>query len=129
MPYRNAQGSGTLSTAGGLLFHGEPDGTIQALDARTGNQLWSWQTGYGADGPVMTYQLDGQQYVAIAAGGISLAIGDQNGDAVWTFTLNGKLSPFPAPKAPSRLPGLRVRSRRRAPRACWTFRSMRRASR
>jgi len=100
MPYRNAQGSGTLSTAGGLLFHGEPDGTIQALDARTGNQLWSWQTGYGADGPVMTYQLDGQQYVAIAAGGISLAMGDQNGDAVWTFTLNGKLSPFPAPKAP-----------------------------
>jgi plastocyanin len=48
----------------------------------------------------MTYELDGQQYVALATGGISLAMGDQNGDAVWAFTLNGKLSPFPAPKAP-----------------------------
>src|SRR5207248_2179021 len=66
MPYRNAQGSGTLSTAGGLLFHGEPDGNLLALDARTGDELWRWQTGFGADGPVMTYQLDGQQYVAIA---------------------------------------------------------------
>ena len=101
MPYRIGQGSGTLPTAGGLLFHGEPDGNFLALDARTGNELWRWQTGYGADAPAVTYELDGQQYVAIATGGVSLIQSSQNGDAVWAFTVNGKLSPFAAPPAPA----------------------------
>jgi alcohol dehydrogenase (cytochrome c) len=100
MPYRIGQGSGTLSTAGGLLFHGDPDGNVLALDAQTGNELWRWQAGYGADAPAITYSLDGQQYVAIAAGGVLTAVGSQNGDAVWGFTLDGSLSPFAAPKPP-----------------------------
>jgi alcohol dehydrogenase (cytochrome c) len=101
MPYRIGQGSGTLSTAGGLLFHGDPDGNVLALDARTGNELWRWQAGYGADAPAITYALDGQQYVAIATGGVLTAVGSQNGDAVWAFTLDGSLSPFAAPKPPA----------------------------
>jgi quinohemoprotein ethanol dehydrogenase len=100
MPYRIGQGSGTLSTAGGLLFHGEPDGNVLALNAQTGDELWRWQAGYGADAPAVTYELDGQQYVAIAAGGVTLAVGSQNGDAVWAFALDGKLAPFSAPKTP-----------------------------
>src|ERR1700721_1847661 len=51
MPYSIGQGSGTLATAGGLLFHGEPDGKVQAYDAKTGARLWQWQTGAGADAP------------------------------------------------------------------------------
>jgi glucose dehydrogenase/plastocyanin len=100
MPYRIGQGSGSLATAGGLLFHGEPDGNFLALDARTGDELWRWQTGYGADAPAVTYELDGQQYIAIAAGGISLAVGSANGDAVWAFAVDGKLAPFSTPKPP-----------------------------
>jgi quinohemoprotein ethanol dehydrogenase len=101
MPYAIGQGSGTLSTAGGLLFHGEPDGNFLALDARTGDELWRWQTGYGADAPAITYELDGQQYVVIAAGGVTTLQGSENGDAVWAFTLKGKLQPFQAPKPPA----------------------------
>jgi alcohol dehydrogenase (cytochrome c) len=84
-----------------LLFHGEPDGNVLALNARTGDELWRWQTGAGADAPAVTYELDGQQYVAIATGGVLTALASQNGDAVWAFAVDGKLAPFAAPKPPA----------------------------
>src|SRR5215470_10792398 len=65
-PYSIGQGSGALATAGDLVFHGEPDGQFQAYDARSGELLWQWQTGAGADAPAITYEIDGMQYVAIA---------------------------------------------------------------
>jgi len=49
--------------------------------------------------------LDGVQYVTIAAGGLSLGSNSQRGDMIWTFTLNGKMRPFPAPKPPSSVTG------------------------
>lgn len=104
MPYSIGQGSGTLATAGGLLFHGEPDGNIQAYDAKTGARLWQWQTGAGADAPAITYEIDGVQYVAIASGGVSIQTSSANGDMVWAFSLDGspgnRLGEFPAPKPP-----------------------------
>ena len=104
-PYSLHQGSGTLSTAGGVLFHGEPDGNFQALDARTGNELWHWQTGAGADAPAISYEVNGQQYVAIAAGGVATQTVSANGDMIWAFSLNGspggRLQPFPAPPPPA----------------------------
>jgi alcohol dehydrogenase (cytochrome c) len=103
--YSLNQGSGTLSTAGGVLFHGEPDGNFQALDAKTGDVLWEWQTGAGADAPAMTYSIDGQQYVAIASGGVGTQTTSANGDMIWAFTLNGspndRLQPMPAPTPPA----------------------------
>jgi alcohol dehydrogenase (cytochrome c) len=105
MPYSLNQGSGTLSTAGGLLFHGEPDGNFLALDAKTGNELFRWQTGAGADAPAITYQINGQQYVAIAVGGVATQTTSANGDMIWAFTLNGspngRLQPFAAPQPPA----------------------------
>jgi quinohemoprotein ethanol dehydrogenase len=104
MPYSLNQGSGTLSTAGGLLFHGEPDGNFQAYDAKTGDLLWQWQTGAGADAPASTYTIDGQQFVAIASGGVSTQTTSTNGDMVWAFSLNGspggRLQQLAAPKPP-----------------------------
>ena len=104
-PYSIGQGSGTLATAGGLLFHGEPDGEFQAYDAKTGTRLWQWQTGAGADAPAVTYQIDGVQYVAIASGGVSIQTSSANGDMVWAFSLNGspgdRLAEFEAPKPPA----------------------------
>lgn len=61
-------GGGTMTTAGGLVFHGEIDGEFRALDASTGKSLWSFQTGSGISAAPMTYVLDGKQYVAVVSG-------------------------------------------------------------
>jgi quinohemoprotein ethanol dehydrogenase len=99
MTYAISAGSGSMVTAGGVLFHGEPDGNMQAYDARTGDLLWQFQTGFGADGAVVSYEIDGEQYVAIPTGGTSLAL-SARGDAVWAFKLGGKLAPLNAPQPP-----------------------------
>jgi alcohol dehydrogenase (cytochrome c) len=99
MPYNIGIGSGAMSTASGLLFHGEPDGNIVAYDAATGDELWRFQTGMPAEAPVMTYEVDGEQYVAIATGGSTQAWA--KGDGLWAFKLNGGLQPWPTgPKPP-----------------------------
>jgi alcohol dehydrogenase (cytochrome c) len=60
--------SGVLTTATDLLFTGGREGYFHALDARTGAMLWKVSLGgQVASGP-MTYQVDGKQYVAVAAG-------------------------------------------------------------
>ncbi|MDE2474574.1 MAG: PQQ-binding-like beta-propeller repeat protein, partial [Alphaproteobacteria bacterium] len=104
LPYSIGQGSGALATASGLVFHGQPDGNFQAYDARSGDLLWQWQTGAGADAPAITYQIDGQQYVAIAAGGVAIQTTSANSDMIWAFSLNGspggRLQPFDPPPPP-----------------------------
>lgn len=63
-----------LSTAGDLVFTGDPEGNFFALDARTGEKLWSFQTGSGLRGSPITYSVKGRQYVATPSGwGSSLA--------------------------------------------------------
>jgi alcohol dehydrogenase (cytochrome c) len=108
-PYSIGQGSGALVTASDLLFHGEPDGNVQAHDAKTGELLWQWQTGAGADAPAITYEIDGTQYVAIAAGGVSIQTTSANSDMIWVFSLNGtpgdRLKPFDPPKPPENVVG------------------------
>ena len=61
-------GTGTMTTAGGLLFYGEQQGLFHAADARTGKILWTARTGGRVRAPPVTWELDGRQYVAIAAG-------------------------------------------------------------
>jgi alcohol dehydrogenase (cytochrome c) len=57
-----------LATAGGLVFAGEPTGEFNALDARTGEQLWQFQCGSGHHSSPTTYSVGGQQYVAVPSG-------------------------------------------------------------
>ena len=59
---------GTLSTATGLVFVGEDSGRLMAVDATTGAPLWHFQTNQMWRASPMTYQFDGRQYVAVAAG-------------------------------------------------------------
>ncbi|MDQ3812001.1 MAG: PQQ-dependent dehydrogenase, methanol/ethanol family [Chloroflexota bacterium] len=87
---------GSLATAGGLVFAGEGNGNLDAYDARTGARLWQFQTGAGANAPPVTYELDGQQYVAIASGG-NFQLNFPRGDTLWVFSLNGGLGPVAAP--------------------------------
>jgi PQQ-dependent dehydrogenase (methanol/ethanol family) len=97
--YPMGVGSGLLSTAAGLIFHGESDGRIVAYDIVNGSELWSFQTGAGADAPVIAYAVGGQEYVAILSGGNSFQL-SQRGDNLWAFKLGGTLPPAPAPAAP-----------------------------
>ena len=60
---------GTLTTAGNLTFAGEGDGSFNAYDAATGAKLWSFQAGAGVNSAPMSFQIDGKQYIAVAAGG------------------------------------------------------------
>jgi quinohemoprotein ethanol dehydrogenase len=109
LPYSIGQGSGALATASGLIFHGQPDGNFQAYDARSGDLLWQWQTGAGADAPAITYEIDGEQYVAIAAGGVAIQTTSANGDTIWAFSLNGspggRLQVFDPPRPPQTVVG------------------------
>ena len=61
--------SGTLVTAGDVVFYGTMDGWFKALDARSGATLWQYQTGSGIISQPVTYRgPDGKQYVAVVSG-------------------------------------------------------------
>ncbi|MEX2303011.1 MAG: PQQ-binding-like beta-propeller repeat protein [Bryobacterales bacterium] len=57
-----------LATAGDLLFTGDSQGRFFALDAQTGDELWSFRTGSGHRGSPVTYAVNGKQYVAVPVG-------------------------------------------------------------
>jgi lanthanide-dependent methanol dehydrogenase len=61
--------SGTVVTAGDVVFYGTMDGWFKALDARNGTLLWQFKVGSGIVGQPVTYKgPDGKQYVAVLAG-------------------------------------------------------------
>jgi quinohemoprotein ethanol dehydrogenase len=95
VPYRTQQnGSGFLATAGGLLFHGNTDGLLDARDVVTGEIKWQFQTGADANQPVSGYEADGAQHVAVVTSG-----------GVWAFKLGGTVAPRPAPPVPPEAAG------------------------
>jgi quinohemoprotein ethanol dehydrogenase len=68
----NRPSGGVLATAGGLVFQGNGAGQeLRAYDARTGKQLWSFKTQTNIYAPPITYELDGQQYIAASVGGVA----------------------------------------------------------
>lgn len=77
---------GVLATAGGLVFSGEGDGYLDAFDAASGELLWRFQCGAGVNAPPISYEVDGVQYVAVAAGGNAM-FGFKQGDALMVFAL------------------------------------------
>jgi alcohol dehydrogenase (cytochrome c) len=92
--------SGTVTTAGNLLFVGRNAGDFQAYDATNGKLLWSFQTGAGANDTPVVFKDDGKEYVAFLAAGNSLTF-SPHGDNLWLFSLDGKMGPLPAPKGGS----------------------------
>ena len=77
---------GVLATAGDLVFTGEGNGDFSAFDSKTGERLWQFNCGAGVNAPPVTYELDGVQYVVVAAGG-SAIFGYRQGDALMAFAL------------------------------------------
>jgi alcohol dehydrogenase (cytochrome c) len=64
---------GTLATAGGVVFFADNSGSFAAVEARTGRPLWDFNTGQTIYASPMSYGVNGEQYVAIAAGSNVLA--------------------------------------------------------
>ena len=59
---------GVMTTAGGLVFTGTPEGAFKAFDDETGEVLWTFQTGSGVVGQPVTWEMDGEQFVAVLSG-------------------------------------------------------------
>ncbi len=56
-----------MATAGGLVFSGTNEGNFFALDAATGQPAWDFQTGSRITANPISFLVNGQQRVAIAA--------------------------------------------------------------
>lgn len=59
---------GILTTAGGLVFMGTPEGKLLAFDDETGEILYSFQVGSGIIGSPVTWEQNGEQYISIVSG-------------------------------------------------------------
>ncbi|USQ81062.1 PQQ-binding-like beta-propeller repeat protein [Ornithinimicrobium faecis] len=86
-----SHGQGPLTTASDLLFAGQIDGRLLALDATDGDVLWEFQTGSGIASAPITYEVGGEQYVAVMAAGATNPYGGSvtQGDSLWAFKLGG----------------------------------------
>ncbi len=77
---------GALSTAGGLTFTGEGNGSFNAYDSKTGNLLWQFSAGAGCNSAPMSFEFAGEQFIAVACGG-NFQLNYPLGDVVMIFGL------------------------------------------
>jgi PQQ-dependent dehydrogenase (methanol/ethanol family) len=91
---------GTMTTATGLVFAGDIKGMFRAMDAKTGKELWKFNTGSGISAAPISYTLDGKQYVAVTSGrtqsmpaffgkiGEKMVAASPEGGTLYVFSLN-----------------------------------------
>lgn len=77
--------SGSLATAGGVVFYGTLEGYLKGVDAKTGKELYRFKTPSGIIGNVNTWEYNGKQYVGVLSGvggwaGIGIAAGLDSGE-------------------------------------------------
>ncbi len=98
--YVSPWNGGTLATAGDLVFEGTADGRLVAYNAHSGEKLWDSPTGTGVVAAPISYELDGKQYISVAAGWGGVygeshrATETTTPGTVYTFVLGGK-APLP----------------------------------
>ena len=97
-----AHGNGILTTAGGVMFIGQPDGLLVGMDVKDGAPIWQFQTGAGIHTSPAAYQIGGQEYLAVFAGGNGLPYNSPRGDDLWGFKLGGTLAQAATPAPPPR---------------------------
>lgn len=98
--------AGVLTTAGGLVFNGDITGRFSVYDIDDGERLWSVNTGTSIMAAPMTYDIDGEQFVAVTAGWggggwpyvpkEAAAYSYENGGRLLVFSLGGGEVPKPA---------------------------------
>jgi outer membrane protein assembly factor BamB len=79
--------AGAVSNAGGVVFTGDDDGNVLALEAKTGKHLWNFNVGERLTASPILYELDGKQYLAIASA-----------TAIFNFALFEPVKSVPLPK-------------------------------
>ena len=91
---------GTMTTTTGLVFAGDIKGTFRAHHAKTGKELWKFNTGSGISAAPISYTLDGKQYVAVTSGrtqsmpaffgkiGEKMVAASPEGGTLFVFTLD-----------------------------------------
>jgi len=77
---------GITATAGGLVFTGEGNGWFKAYDAKTGQVLWKFYCGAGVNAAPSVFDVGGEEFVAVAAGG-NFQLSFPLGDALFVFGL------------------------------------------
>jgi glucose dehydrogenase/cytochrome c5 len=91
--------SGTVVTAGNIVFVGRSNGELEAYDAEKGGKaLWSFQTGAGANNTPTVFEQDGKERIAFYAAGSALGA-SAHGDDLWLFSLKGTITGTNAGKA------------------------------
>jgi len=95
--WRDVCYSGSVTTAGGLVFVGRNDGRLTALDSSNGRRLWEFQTGAGVNAPAAVFQYEGEEYIVVYSAG-NLFAASPRGDSVWLFSLKGTIEQVPAPE-------------------------------
>ncbi|MGI1670121.1 MAG: PQQ-dependent methanol/ethanol family dehydrogenase [Neptuniibacter sp.] len=89
---------GVLTTKGNLVFYGTPEGYLLGLNAKTGEEVYKFNTGSGIVGSPITWEQDGEQFLSIVSGwggAVPLWGGEvakrvkhlNQGGTVWTFKL------------------------------------------
>lgn len=94
VPYPLPHNGGTLATAGNLVFQGTADGHFYAYRADNGERLWSFAAQNGVMAGPISYRVNGEQYVAVAAGrggALSLMTGVEPPQKP---TINGRILAF-----------------------------------
>jgi quinohemoprotein ethanol dehydrogenase len=86
-------GSGTMTTAGNLVFAGTGQTKFTAFRADNGQQLWSVDAGSSVTAGAISYEMGGVQYIAVVAGGPRSAAGNR----VLVYKLGGNLNLPPVP--------------------------------
>ena len=92
---------GVLTTGGGLVVYGTPEGDLKIVDAKDGKELWHFNTGSGIVAPPITWEQDGEQLISVISGwggAVPLWGGEvaktvqhlNQGGMVWTFKLPKK---------------------------------------
>lgn len=90
------RGGSVLSTAGNLVFQSDRSGEFAAFDPESGDQLWSVNLGTGAVGGPISYQLNGEQYIAILGGHANPRYNMSRNAALFVFKLGGRETLPPA---------------------------------
>jgi len=99
-PYEHIHNSGTLTTAGNLVFQGTADGRVLAYAADSGEKLWERPVSSGVVAGPVSYELEGEQYVAfnvgwggafpITFGALAYRTGVVPDSRLYVFKLDGK---------------------------------------
>jgi alcohol dehydrogenase (cytochrome c) len=88
---------GVTTTESGLGFAGGGDGVLRAFNVKTGQVLWTFQTGHQIAAGPSIYSVDGKEYIAITVGGTPTSSNGGTAAQLEVFALGGSQTQSPKP--------------------------------